>query len=92
MIVESNQSVQASLRQWSQPAILQRKQTADRCDAFGRSACDLGVRAGRQAHCKSRAFAGLARDCHVAAHHASELVGHGKTETGAAEALRRRLA
>ena len=48
------------------------------------------MRAARQAHCKSRAFARLARHCHVAAHHARELAGDGKTEAGAAEALRRR--
>jgi hypothetical protein len=52
----------------------------------------LCVRAARQAHCKSRAFARLARHCHVAAHHAGELAANGKAETGAAEALRRRLA
>ena len=92
MIVESNQSVQASLRQCSQPAILQRKQTADRCDAFGRSACDLCVRASRQPHCKSRAFARLARHCHVAAHRAGELAGDGKAQPGATETLRSRLA
>ena len=50
------------------------------------------MRAARQAHCKSRAFARLARHCHVAAHHAGELAGNGKAETGAAEPLRRRLA
>ena len=68
------------------------KVAADRCDHFGRLACDLGARAARQAHCKSRAFARLARYCHVAAHHAGELAANGKAETGAAEALRRRLA
>ena len=31
------------------------------------------ARAARQAHCKSRAFARLARHCHVAAHHAGQL-------------------
>ena len=50
----------------------------------------LCVRAARQAHCKSRAFARLARHCHVAAHHAGELAGDGKTEAGAAETLRGR--
>ena len=38
----------------------------------------------------SRAFARLARHCHVAAHHAGELAGDGETEPGAAEALRSR--
>ena len=68
------------------------KAAADRCDHFGRLACDLGARAARQPHCKSRAFARLARHCHVAAHHAGELAANGNAETGAAEALRRRLA
>ena len=68
------------------------KVAADRCDHFGRLACDLGVRAARQAHCKSRAFARLARHCHVAAHHAGELAGDGESEPGAAETLRGRLA
>ena len=52
----------------------------------------LCVRAARQAHCKSRAFARLARHCHVAAHHAGELAGDGQTEASAAKSLRRRLA
>ena len=52
----------------------------------------LCVRAARQAHCKSRAFARLARHCHVAAHHAGELAGDGEAQPGATEALRRRLA
>ena len=68
------------------------KVAADRCDHFGRLACDLGVRAARQAHCKSRAFARLARHCHVAAHHAGELAGDGEAQPGATETLRRRLA
>ena len=38
------------------------------------------MRAGRQAHCKSRAFARLARHCHVAVHHACELAREGKAE------------
>jgi hypothetical protein len=50
------------------------------------------VRAARQAHCKSRAFARLARHRHVAAHHACELASDGKTKAGAAKSLRRRLA
>ena len=68
------------------------KVAADRCDHFGRLACDLGVRAARQAHCKSRAFARLARHRHVAAHHAGELASDGKTKAGAAKSLRRLLA
>ena len=39
---------------------------------------------------KDRAFARLARHCHVAAHHAGELAGDSKTKAGAAEALRGR--
>ena len=50
----------------------------------------LGLRAGWQAHCKDRALAGLARHRHVAAHHAGELAGDGKTKAGAAETLRGR--
>jgi hypothetical protein len=51
----------------------------------------LAVRAAaRQAHCKHRALARLARHCHIAAHHARELAGDGKAEAGAAEALRGR--
>jgi hypothetical protein len=68
------------------------KEAADRCDHFGRLACDLGVRAARQAHCKSRAFARLARHCHVAAHRAGELAGDGEAQPGATETLRSRLA
>jgi hypothetical protein len=52
----------------------------------------LRVRAARRAHCKSRAFARLACHRHIAAHHAGELARDGKTEVGAAETLRRRLA
>jgi hypothetical protein len=57
---------------------------------------DLGGKApllapfsARQPHRKFRAFAGLARDRHVAAHQAGELAGDGKAQ-GAAEALRGR--
>jgi len=50
------------------------------------------VRAARQAHCISRAFARLARHCHVAAHHAGELEGDGEAPPGATETLRRQLA
>ena len=49
-----------------------------------------GRRAARQAHCKNRAFARLARHCHVAAHHAGELAGDRKAESSAAESLRGR--
>ena len=45
------------------------------------------TRAAGQAHGEHRTFAGLARHGHVAAHHARELAGYGKAETGAAEAL-----
>src|SRR5262245_11097902 len=41
-----------------------------------------------QAHREYRALARLARHSHIAAHHACELAGDGKTETGAAETLR----
>src|SRR5262249_20524281 len=44
-------------------------------------------RASRQTHGEHRAFARLARHGHVTAHHARELAGDGKAETGAAEAL-----
>jgi hypothetical protein len=50
----------------------------------------LGVRAGRQAHRKHRAFARFARHSDIAAHHARELAREGKAEPGAAEALRGR--
>src|SRR5215813_4322719 len=50
----------------------------------------LGCRADRQPHREHRAFARLARHCHVATHHARELAGDGEAETGAAEALRGR--
>jgi hypothetical protein len=50
------------------------------------------VRAARQAHCISRAFARLARHCHVAAHHAGELAGDGEAQPGVTETLRRQLA
>src|SRR6516225_1670940 len=46
--------------------------------------------APRQAYRKHRAFAWLARHCHVAAHHARELAGDGKAEPRAAEFLRGR--
>jgi hypothetical protein len=48
------------------------------------------VRAARQAHCKSRAFARLARHGHITAHHARELARDGEPKSGAAEALRGR--
>jgi hypothetical protein len=51
----------------------------------------LAIAAARQAHCKHRTFARLARHDHIAAHHAGELAGDGKSEPGAAEALRGRL-
>ena len=44
----------------------------------------------RQAHGKHRTFAGLARHCHIAAHHPRQLAGDGEAEPGATEALRRR--
>jgi hypothetical protein len=47
----------------------------------------LGVRTGRQAHRKDRALARLARHRHVAAHHARELAGDGKAQSGSAEVL-----
>src|SRR5262245_29790954 len=42
----------------------------------------------RQPHRKHRAFARLARHCHVASHHARELAGEGKTEPRPAVAAR----
>src|SRR5262245_16059800 len=45
------------------------------------------VLAAWQAHREHRALARFARHGHVAAHHARELAGDGKSETGAAEAL-----
>src|SRR6266536_387119 len=48
------------------------------------------VLAARQAHRKHRALAELARNRHVAAHHARELAGDGEAKPGAAEALRSR--
>jgi hypothetical protein len=58
---------------------------------------DLGGKApllapfsARQPHRKFRAFAGLARDCHVAAHQAGELAGDGEAQAGTAELLRGR--
>src|SRR5262249_13849531 len=47
----------------------------------------LAVGASRQANRKHRSLARLAGEGHVAAHHARELAGDGKSETGAAEAL-----
>jgi hypothetical protein len=44
--------------------------------------------APRQPHREHRALARLARQRHVAAHHARELAGDGKAESGAAEASR----
>src|SRR5262245_8768987 len=44
--------------------------------------------AARQPHRKHRAFARLARHCHVASHHARELAGEGKTEPRPAVAAR----
>src|SRR5262249_34469780 len=41
-------------------------------------------------HCEHRALVRLARDRHVATHHARELAGDGKAEPRAAEALRGR--
>jgi hypothetical protein len=43
--------------------------------------------AARQAHRKDRAFARLARHCHIATHHARELARDSEPEPGAAEAL-----
>jgi hypothetical protein len=40
----------------------------------------LAIAAGRQAHCKHRTFAHLARHDHIAAHHARELAREGKAE------------
>jgi hypothetical protein len=50
----------------------------------------LSICASRQAHREYRAFARLARHCHIAAHHARKLAGDGKTKAGPAEALRGR--
>ena len=43
-------------------------------------------RAARQAHCKHRTFAWLARHGHVATHHARELAGDGKSQPRSAVA------
>jgi hypothetical protein len=51
----------------------------------------LAIAAARQAHCKHRTFAHLARHDQIAAHHACELAGDGESEPGAAEARRGRL-
>ena len=48
----------------------------------------LCVLANRQAHREHRAFAWLARHCHVATHHSCELAGDGKAEPGPAVATR----
>src|SRR5262249_58321278 len=50
----------------------------------------LRARAPWQAHGEYRAFAVLARHGHVAAHHARELAGDGKAQSGSAEILRGR--
>src|SRR6516162_1657024 len=50
----------------------------------------LCVLASRQAHREHRALARFACHGHIAAHHARELAGNGKAETGAAEFLRGR--
>src|SRR5262245_23273064 len=50
----------------------------------------LGWRAARQAHREYRSFARLARDCHIAPHHACELARDGEAEAGAAKSLRGR--
>src|SRR5262245_33266085 len=47
----------------------------------------LGVLASRQAHREHRPSARLARHRHVAAHHARELAGDGKSEPGTAKVL-----
>src|SRR3954454_11224628 len=44
----------------------------------------------RQPHREHRAFARLARHCHIPAHHAGEIAGDGESEPGAAETLRGR--
>src|SRR5262249_4051208 len=44
--------------------------------------------AARQAYCKHRTFAQLARHDHIAAHHARKLAGDGESEPGAAKTLR----
>src|SRR5499427_1000338 len=49
--------------------------------------CWSGWGATRQAYGEHRAFARLARHRHVTAHHARELAGDGKAETGAAETM-----
>ncbi len=48
----------------------------------------MRVRAYRQAHGEDRAFARLARQGHVTAHHARELAGNRKAEAGSAIAPR----
>src|SRR5262245_54846380 len=68
-----------------------RHHSARRCEPeIIRPLCWSGWRAARQAHCKDRAFARLARHRHVATHHARELAGDGKPEPRAAEVLRGR--
>ena len=61
----------------------------------GRADAADGVRIGlptmsaaRQAHCKHRTFAHLARHGYVAAHHARELAREGKAEPRSAVAAR----
>src|SRR5215813_12864591 len=46
-----------------------------------------GIGTDRQTHYKHRTFAQFARRRHIAAHHARELAGDGKSEPGAAEVL-----
>src|SRR5262245_39819554 len=48
----------------------------------------LDITAPRQAHCKHRTFAQLARHDHIAAHHARELARDCKAEASAAKTLR----
>jgi hypothetical protein len=47
----------------------------------------LAIAAARQAHCKHRTFAHLARHGHVATHHPRELAGDGKAEPAGCSAV-----
>src|SRR5262249_28514172 len=67
----------------SAPALASRR----RWDLMGWRLTASAFRAARQAHCKDRALARLARHRHVAAHHARELAREGKAKPRAAEAL-----
>src|SRR5262249_50046086 len=67
----------------SAPALASRR----RWDLMGWRLTASAFRAARQAHCKDRALARLARHRHVAAHRARELAREGKAKPRAAEAL-----